>query len=304
MKKNLFDIGKREKNRIRNLHEAYVNSHGTIILKEESADEITTFQETWNSRNPDDQITVDGKSGPETKDRVKKFQQATKIQADGVVGPQTLEKMDTLDDSMWDKIMKKIKKWKDKITGGDEELSVDGDVKSDEEIDPDEEGMCPNAKNDKAYRMIKKAVSGWGTNEDLLWKALSTITSWDEYKDMSTVVRCEFPDEFKSVSQMIMSDLSGKYLDKFKGIRRAIHQDGSWSEGGMSTWDMVKKKQAEQLGNWVTKMMEAAKEEAKIKAAALKKVREWGWKTAQWSPFWMLARKKGKKLSWFEELFT
>jgi len=73
MKKNLFELPVKEKNRIRTLHESYANSHGTIILKEESADDITTFQETWNSRNPDDPITVDGKSGPETKDRVKKF---------------------------------------------------------------------------------------------------------------------------------------------------------------------------------------------------------------------------------------
>jgi hypothetical protein len=303
MRKNLFNIDRSEKKRIRKLHEAYTSSHGTALLTEATTEDITTFQETWNSRNPDDKITVDGKAGPETIDRVKKFQQATKIQVDGKIGPQTLQTMDSLDDSMWDKIKKQIKKWKDKVIGGDEEGEVKSSEEGEEEIDYDEEGMCPNANNDRAYRMIKKAVEGWGTDEELLWKALGSITSWDDYKNMSEVVRCEFPDKYKSVSHLIMDDLSGKDLDKFKAIRRAIKQDGSWKEGetGLSMWDALDKKQATYLGKWITKMKERKEREDRIKAAALKKAKEWGWNSDKWTSFYEMSRNAGRKPRWWEE---
>tara|TARA_R110000824_G_scaffold9074_3_gene40971 strand:+ start:5387 stop:6310 length:924 start_codon:yes stop_codon:yes gene_type:complete len=307
MKRNLFDLSKGEKNRVRRLHESYSNSHGTLLLREATTDEVTTFQETWNDRNPDDQITVDGKAGSKTRERVKKFQEAAKIKADGIIGPQTLTKMDELDDTWWDKFKKFASKTYDEVKDAFSGDDSDGEVLGDEEIDPDEEGMCPNAKNDKAYRMIKKAVAGWGTDEKMLFKGLKMITSWDEYKNMSEVVRCEYPDEYKSVSAMIMSDLSGRDLDKFKAARRAIKQSGNMEGVGdslMTTWDKIKKRQAERLGGWVTLALEQGKREAEIKATAIKKAREWGWKAAQWSPFWMLARKEGKQKSWFEDLFS
>ena len=120
---------------------------------------------------------------------------------------------------------------------------------------------------------------------------------------MSTVVRCEFPDEFKSVSAMIMGDLSGRDLDKFKGIRRAIKQDGSWEEGGFAGirgWTAKKKKQASVLGPWMTRMLKAKKDRDKIKRAAARKAKEWGW-GKDWSPFWSRFEKDRGRDNWWDQ---
>ena len=249
MKKNLFELDVREKNRIRSLHESYINHHGTFLLKEASTEEITSFQEIWNERNPDDKIKVDGMYGPETKSRVTKFQKAAKLKVDGIIGPETLSAVSKADESIWDK----IKNWLRGDDGKEEDADAAdaGDVKSDEEIDPDEEGMCPNATNDVAYRMIKKALSGWGTDEKMLWKALGMLKSWDEYKNMTTVIKCETQDKVKSISAYIMSDLGGRDLEKFKAIRRAIRQDGSWGEAIPEMWGAARKRQAEMLGEYI-----------------------------------------------------